>query len=216
MPRDANGNYTLPSGNPVVADTLITIGWANPTMADIAQQITNSLSRNGQGGMLAPFKNADGIITAPGISWTNAPNSGWRRATTNDFRYVVNSVDVLRITPTGPAVLKAGEWKPLTYLDGPNTVPVGSGANQLLLWNATTQKWVSGTLDQLPDYPSPQNGDYVMVQPAAGGSSLSRTFFASMVGPQGPQGVQGIQGPIGLTGPQGADGADGPDRKSVV
>jgi hypothetical protein len=36
MPRDANGNYTLPlpdviGGNPIEADN-----WANPTLADIA------------------------------------------------------------------------------------------------------------------------------------------------------------------------------------
>ena len=57
MPRDANGNYTLPPSNPVIAGTPITASWANPTMQDLGQEITNSLSRNGEGGMLVPFKN---------------------------------------------------------------------------------------------------------------------------------------------------------------
>ena len=36
MPRDANGDVTLPAGNPVVADTDITASWGNTTMADMA------------------------------------------------------------------------------------------------------------------------------------------------------------------------------------
>ena len=58
MPRDAGGNYTLPGGNPVVTGTVITSTWANPTMSDIANEITNSLSRNGQGGMLGRYVGA--------------------------------------------------------------------------------------------------------------------------------------------------------------
>lgn len=49
MPRDGSGNYTLPSGNPVVTNTIISSnGWANPTLSDIASAITQSLSRDGQ------------------------------------------------------------------------------------------------------------------------------------------------------------------------
>lgn len=79
MPRDAGGNYTLPAGNPVVTGTVITSSWANPTMADIANEITNSLSRNGQGGMLVPFEFFDGIENAPGITFTLEPTAGMYR-----------------------------------------------------------------------------------------------------------------------------------------
>jgi hypothetical protein len=49
MPRDGAGNYSLPSGNPVVTNTIISSGgWANPTMSDIASALTQSLSRDGQ------------------------------------------------------------------------------------------------------------------------------------------------------------------------
>ena len=48
MPRNGSGNYNLPSGNPVVTQTLITSTWANVTMADLALAITQSLSRDGQ------------------------------------------------------------------------------------------------------------------------------------------------------------------------
>jgi hypothetical protein len=213
MPRDSNGNYILPGGNPVAPDTIIESQWANSTMADIAAALTNSLSRNGNGGMLAPFKVADGTTLAPGLAWTNAPNSGWRRAGTNDFRYVVNGVDILRVNASGVQTLKAGVWKPLVYEDGPNSVPLGTGANQLLLWNVNTSKWVSGDISQLPDRPSPQNADYVLVQPVGG--PLSKTAFVNMVGPVGPQGIQGPAGATGPQGPAGQDGQDGPPGESV-
>jgi len=53
MSRDANGTYYLPAGNPVVSGTVITTAWANPTMADIATALSDSLSRSGKGGMAA-------------------------------------------------------------------------------------------------------------------------------------------------------------------
>lgn len=55
MPRNSQGLYTLPAGNPVVAGTLIEADWANPTLADIAQAITDSLPRNGTAPMTGPL-----------------------------------------------------------------------------------------------------------------------------------------------------------------
>jgi hypothetical protein len=49
MPRNGSGQYNLPSGiNPVVTQTLITSNWANTTMQDIANALTQSLARDGQ------------------------------------------------------------------------------------------------------------------------------------------------------------------------
>jgi hypothetical protein len=47
MPRDSNGIYTLPTGNPVLSGELIESTWANTTMSDIAQALTGSLPRDG-------------------------------------------------------------------------------------------------------------------------------------------------------------------------
>ena len=71
MPRDIAGNYTLPSGNPVQSGEVVSSAWANATMADVAAALTNSLDRNGQGGMLAPFRFADGTASLPGAAWVN-------------------------------------------------------------------------------------------------------------------------------------------------
>ena len=51
MPRSASGAYTLPAGNPVLTGTVISSGgWGNPTLSDLAAEMTDSLSRSGQGG----------------------------------------------------------------------------------------------------------------------------------------------------------------------
>lgn len=47
MPRDINGVYTLPAGNPVVTGTTISSTWGNTTLSDIATALTQSLSVDG-------------------------------------------------------------------------------------------------------------------------------------------------------------------------
>jgi hypothetical protein len=121
MPRDAAGNYTLPPGiNPVVPNTDIEADWANPTMQDIANALTDSLSRTGSGGMLGPFRFSDGTNAAPGISWTNQPQAGLYRANADDFRYSINGVDILQMTP---ALVQIN--KPLAVVGGGITVSGG-------------------------------------------------------------------------------------------
>jgi len=48
MSRNGSGTYTLPSGNPVVTGTIITSTWANTTMQNIADALTQSVSADGQ------------------------------------------------------------------------------------------------------------------------------------------------------------------------
>ena len=76
MPRDSSGNYTLPVGNPVVTGTTIESGWCNSTMEDIANALTDSLSRTGQGAMQVPIYFANGTENNPSITFTNAPTYG--------------------------------------------------------------------------------------------------------------------------------------------
>ena len=101
MPRDPSGNYELPHGNPVVTGTVISSTWANPTVADLAQAITESLDRYGRGGMLAPFKFADGQASAPSMTFDAEPLSGFYRAGQYDIRLAIFGQDVLRFTPAG-------------------------------------------------------------------------------------------------------------------
>lgn len=88
MSRDGSGNYTLPVGNPVVSGTIIDVNWANPTMADIAQQLNNVVTRDGTLGPLVPIGTVDGTQALPGMSFKLAPGTGlWREAAKAGYSY---------------------------------------------------------------------------------------------------------------------------------
>ena len=104
MPRSASGVYTLPAGNPVVPGTTIDSSWANSTMEDMANEITNSLSRTGAGGMLAPFRIADGTVTAPGLSYLNETNTGLYRSGAGSTWLSVLGVNTAQFSTVGVTI----------------------------------------------------------------------------------------------------------------
>lgn len=78
MPRDSQGNFSLPSGSLVTAGETIAPSQHNPPLQDLADSMTGSLSRNGKGGMLAPFNGGGFRATniAPGVQSTDAATVG--------------------------------------------------------------------------------------------------------------------------------------------
>ena len=118
MPRNVNGEYELPAGNPVVSGTIISTNWANDTMADLATALTNSLSRNGNGGMLAPFLNADGSESAPGIAWSNEPSTGFWRAGPQDMRASVSALATQRWNEQGSHLWRNSQWEEILTQTG--------------------------------------------------------------------------------------------------
>lgn len=104
MPRNSSGVYTLPAGNPVVPGTVIDAAWANDTLEDLANEVTNSLSRTGAGGMLAPFRIADGNVTAPGISYLTETNSGLYRAGAGSVWMSVLGVNTFQFSTVGVTI----------------------------------------------------------------------------------------------------------------
>ena len=48
MSRNGSGVYNLPAGNPVVTGTTISTTWANSTLTDIQNALTQSVSADGQ------------------------------------------------------------------------------------------------------------------------------------------------------------------------
>lgn len=95
MSRDANGNYTLPAGiNPVVSDTVISTDWANPTMDDLAAEMTDSLSRSGQGGMLpgSQLGISDGLVGSPGLMFELEQTTGIYRSGAGKLDIVVQGI----------------------------------------------------------------------------------------------------------------------------
>jgi hypothetical protein len=113
MPRDSNGVYTLPAGNPVISGTVITSTWANDTMPDLGNEITNSLSRQGEGGMLAALRNVNGTEANPSITFTNSVGSGLHLNTVgpSEVWMSVDGTRAMRWTTTGVDVWDGSQWK---------------------------------------------------------------------------------------------------------
>ncbi len=55
MSRNGSGTYTLPAGNPVVTNTVISSTWANTTLTDLANAMTGSVAADGQTPMTGPL-----------------------------------------------------------------------------------------------------------------------------------------------------------------
>lgn len=104
MPRNGSGTYTLPSGNPVVSGTIIEASWANSTLADLADAITNSLARNGEGGMTAPLRLTDGVVATPSLAFANETGSGLYRTAAGDIGLTVLGSRILRLQSGGASV----------------------------------------------------------------------------------------------------------------
>lgn len=101
MPRNGSGTYTLPAGNPVEPNTIIEAEWANTTLDDIGNEITDSLSRTGEGGMLAPLRFYAGTAGVPGIAWLDETSSGFYRSGAGEFWATVLGTEVVQFTNNG-------------------------------------------------------------------------------------------------------------------
>ena len=102
MPRNSQGVYSLPPGNPVVAGTLIESDWANDTMTDLAQALTDSLPRNGS----APMT---GLLTLSGSAPTNPTHAASKA-------YVDQFVSFATGMPVGSVIAFASGTSPPGFL----------------------------------------------------------------------------------------------------
>lgn len=98
MPRNGSGVYSLPAGNPVTPLTVIMTSWANPTLTDIGNELTNSLSRDGFGGMRSALKVFDGTQLLPGLSFANEVGMGWYRESAGLSHLVVANTKVMSLS----------------------------------------------------------------------------------------------------------------------
>ena len=140
MSRDQAGNYTLPAGNPVITDTTITTQWANSTLSDIATALTNSLSRNGRGGMEVPLQFADGSANDPSITFVTDTNTGFFLENANDMRVTVNQTAIMRWRDAGATDGKIVEiYDEATTSWAKIVTGTGTAVNQTLRWEGS--KW---------------------------------------------------------------------------
>lgn len=149
MPRSA-GTYTLPAGNPVVTGTSISSTVQNNTMTDMANELTNSIPRDGQapptanlpmGGFkltglaagttagdsvrfeqltTAVASMADGTVGAPGLPFTNDGDTGFYRIGANNLGVAASGAKVVDIATTGMTIV--GTFGASGNIDGAKTI----------------------------------------------------------------------------------------------
>jgi len=174
MPRLSDGTYVLPASvNPVVSGTTIESNWANTTMDDVAIALTDSLDREGRGGMNAPFKFEDGVVAAPSITWSNEPNSGWYRAGAGDMRVSIQGSDLFRLQGGQAQIWDGGSWNNLLFAGVDGSVPDGSGMWDTLTWNNSSNAWVAGSTLQI----NPSNDTVSATTYIEGGTSLVAKYL---------------------------------------
>ncbi len=145
MPRDSNGNYVLPLPE-VVAGNTVESAWANTTMADLAAEISNSLSRDGEGGMRVPLQFPDGSQSDPGFQFIGESNTGMYRAGTGDYRFTVLGQDTFRLFQGNAQVYDQieGAWASLAQQGsggGGVLVRPGNVAGDMLYWDTDDVEW---------------------------------------------------------------------------
>ena len=85
----------------MISDTIIESVWANTSLDDIAQALTDSLDRNGRGGMVAPFRLVDGTVGAPGFAWQAETGTGLYRESAGVMSVAVQGAKVSQWTTRG-------------------------------------------------------------------------------------------------------------------
>jgi hypothetical protein len=148
----------------VSPNTLIQASWANNTLNDVAAEITNSLARNGAGGMTGPFRATDGSVGTPSISFNSETASGLYRPAAGQISVSIQGVLRATFSATGLSVTGdvsatgafSGSGANLTNLNAsnlasgtvpdarfPSALPAISGAN---LTNLNASNLASGTV----------------------------------------------------------------------
>lgn len=101
MARNGSGTYSVP--NTFTPNTTMSATEVNANFTDAGNELSNSLARDGQSSMTGPLKAADGTVGAPGIAFGLDTNTGFRRASSDEMRWVAGSSDVMYIDSAGKA-----------------------------------------------------------------------------------------------------------------
>lgn len=101
MARDGGGTYSVP--NTFLPNTVMSASAVNQNFTDAGSEITGSLARNGSSAMVGQFKAADGAEATPGITFANDANTGLRRASADEMRWVAGGQDAFYIDSVGKA-----------------------------------------------------------------------------------------------------------------
>ena len=115
MSRNGSGTYTLPAGNPVVTGTTIASTWANSTLSDIQNALTQSIAADGQTPITGALQMGNNKVTNMGTATAAGDAVEFAQFTTPTFTGDVTMLSTgYVLVPKGttlqrPAVPVAGE-----------------------------------------------------------------------------------------------------------
>ncbi len=138
MPRQPNGEYVLPAGQPVETETVISSSVHNALASDAAAALTDSLSRTGLGGMLVPFRVPDGSITLPSYSFTSATDSGISYNSAQSW-VQISVVGILGLTIKASSIESAHRFVAPQYVGTSQGVATPSSSDHALQAGLTTE-----------------------------------------------------------------------------
>lgn len=118
--RNSAGTMSAVNG-PYISGTAINSAQVNARLSDIESELTNSLDRNGRGGMLAATRGIDGTVAAPAYSWTSETGTGLYRIGSNDIGFAVNQVKKLELTSSLFTVTPAASFSSTLAVTGTTT-----------------------------------------------------------------------------------------------
>lgn len=150
MGRNTGGIYSLP-GSDFVSGTVISSTAVNQKFNDVATALTESLSRTGNGDMLAPLRVPDGSAAIPSMSWSSDIGTGFYLAATSSFRAVILASTVQEWTNLGVSINKpltvsqAATFSTTLGVTGTTTLTGALVANNTATFNGTTA--VTGILN---------------------------------------------------------------------
>ena len=98
MSRNGSGTYSLPAGNPVVSQTVISSTWANNTMNDIASALTGSVASDGQTPMTGPLNMNSNKVTNLANATVNGDAINYSQFNTPTFGGAVTCSSTLTVT----------------------------------------------------------------------------------------------------------------------
>lgn len=232
MPRNAQGQYFLPDGNPVTPGELIKAEWANSTMDDIATALTNSLDRAGAGGMTGPLKAAAGTQQRPGITFVEDVTSGLFKEAAGVVTAVAEgqkqafwSKNGFFLNAQPNSQMEAATKSYVDQFAAQATRVMGTFGQTKTPTDLPPNGYIPANWDApgVPQYAlQMQEGQSMVYRPANTSDPLydhvyvytGTNFIATGwvdIGPvEGPPGPAGDVGPTGPQGPEGPTGPQGP------
>jgi len=143
--RNSAGTYSLAT-SPVVSGQTIGSALWNNTFNDLATGVTDSLDRNGRGGMLAALRGIDGTVAAPALSFTSETGSGLYRIGTSDAGFAISGAKVGEWTANGYRGANGAVATPsLSFFNdtGSGLYRIGSNDIGFAINGAIVQEWTA-------------------------------------------------------------------------